>query len=76
MIESQLIITDYISKVRSSLNTYKHMLHETIYNTAVLKLLGKYNNPKYTSNYLNKIMFNDDSLSLQLHYILEREYRY
>lgn len=49
------------------------MLHKTIYNTAISKLLGKYNNPKYTSNYLNKIMFNDDSLSLRLHYILEKK---
>lgn len=39
---------------------------------AVYKPVGKHNNQKYTSHYLNKIMFNDDSLSLQLHDILEQ----
>lgn len=39
---------------------------------AVYKPVGKHHNQKYTSCYLNKIMFNDDSLSLQLHDILEQ----
>lgn len=39
---------------------------------AVYKPVGKHKNQKYTSHYLNKIMFNDDSLSLQLHDILEQ----
>lgn len=39
---------------------------------AVYKPVGKHNSQKYTSHYLNKIMFNDDSLSLQLHDILEQ----